>query len=569
MSARKKQRASTESSSSKPIDYRAPDYAAIFESRHKRLIRLRADKKLLEATKVYYKTHPWDFMSDWGMTFDPRNLDAGLLSAFPFVLWPKQVDYVQWVFARWQSRERGLVEKSRDCGVTWLSVGFAATMWLFWSGFTCRFGSRKEELVDRRGDMDSIFEKLWFFLDNVPVCFMPEGFSESNRAHMRIINRENDSAITGEAGDNIGRGGRASIAFIDEAAFIEHQKAVDAALSQTTNCQIDISTPNGSGNPFYAKRMKFNNTDRVFIFDWRDDPRKNLAWYEKQKEEQDEATVAQEIDRDYEASAEGAFLPAKWVRSCVDAHKKLGIRAEGIRVTAFDPADTGDARAYANRHGIVITDARQKKDGDIRDAIPWAFEAADLHRADVFNYDADGMGAVAMKLALEDPARRERLRLSGISIMAYYGSGGVVNPGIAKGKKHQTGQKNPVDMFENFRAQSWTWVRERMLATHNAVTRAAQGQLVNIDPTTLISISSECKDLIQLMAELSRPERKFNRGTGKIMVESKAEMKARGVDSPNMADTVIMAFSVIKPTETPKALIVAPGFTPSDPSMGY
>lgn len=566
---RPKPTSTSSSAAAKPIGGKPlGTYAHIFEERRIRLARLEGDEKLLRATKRYYKTHPWDFVSDWGMTFDPRNLDDGLIPAMPFVLWKRQVEYMEWVYAQWQGRERGLVEKSRDCGVTWLSVGFAASMWLFWDGFTCRFGSRKEELVDRRGDLDSIFEKLWFFLDNVPGVFLPKGFSDRIRAHMRIINPENESAVTGEAGENIGRGGRASLVFVDEAAFIEHQRAVDAALSQTTNCQIDISTPNGSGNEFYKKRMRFNGTNRVFIFDWRDDPRKNMTWYEKQKAELDEVTVAQEIDRDYDASAEDSFLPAKWVKACIDAHKRLGFVAEGMRVTSFDPADTGDARAVVNRHGNVVVGAFEKKDGNITDAVPWAFDLADQHRADIFIYDGDGLGETALKMALDVPARKERIKLSRMGIQAYHGSGAVFDPGVKK-KTHNAGEKSPVDRFMNFRAQSWTWVRERMEYTAGLIARAEAGQiLVNVDPSMLISIDSQCKELIQLTAELSRPKRIFNRGNGKIQVESKAEMKAREVDSPNLADGVVMAWAA-QPPPIEQRPWHAPAFQPSDPGMAY
>lgn len=521
-------------------EYAAPDYRAAFESRLRKLDEIEKSPDFAAALRVYYKDHPWDFVSDWGMTVDPRNLERGQIASVPFQLWPRQRQYLEWVFAMWKRQERGLVEKSRDCGVTWLSVGFAVSMWCFWDNFTCRFGSRKEELVDRRGDMDSIFEKVWFFIDNLPPIFRPQGFTEANRAHMRIVNPANGAAITGEAGDNIGRGGRASIAFVDEAAFIEHQMLVDAALSQTTNCQIDISTPNGNGNPFYRKRMRFDGTDKVFVFDWRDDPRKNDAWYQRQKAELDDVTVAQEIDRDYNASAENVFLPAKWVKSAIDAHKKLGFAPAGVRVTGFDPADVGDAKGVVIRHGSVITKAMQKRDGDIGQAIPWAFEAADDACSDVLAYDADGMGAPAMKIALT------QLAVKRVKIVPYHGSGAVEEPGTHQ--KRASTEKSNIDQFVNYRAQSWSWVRERFRKTHDAVERAAKGFLVNIDPEDLISIDSECGELVDLTAELSRPQRQFT-PNGKIKVESKADMKKRGVQSPNLADALVMAMSIKKPAD--------------------
>jgi len=533
------------------IDYENPDYTDIFIERKSLLDELNNDPVMVSAFKTHYRSHPWAYINDFGMTFEPRNVEAGLIASIPFVLWEKQNEYLKWLYTRWKSGERGLVEKSRDCGVTWLSVGFAVSMFLFEPGFVTGFGSRKEELVDKRGDDKSIFEKLRFFLKYTPEVFLPENWDERTcSAYMRVQNPQTSAAIIGEAGDQIGRGGRASIYFVDEAAFVERQEAVDAALSQNTNCQIDISTPNGNGNLFYKKRQRFNNTDRIFIFDWRDDPRKDDDWYQKQKEEQDDVTVAQEIDRDYNASQEDVFIPAKWVAASIDAHLKLGFIGEGIRVTSFDPADTGDAKAIINRHGSVIKDAKQLKQGNITHAMPWAFAEADDFRADTLVYDGDGMGAPSMKLYLE------RISADRVSVIAYHGSAGVMEPGekiekVKKARKNfKEGKDNLTDIlktnadtYENFRSQTWTWARNRFEATYYAIQRAEEGLLVNVDPEDLISIDSQCECLLELQAELSRPKRIWSRN-GKIQVESKKDMKSRNVDSPNLADGAIMAMSV-------------------------
>ncbi len=536
----------------KGINYRDPDYSEVFDKRGRKLEKLRTEPELLEKVKVYYQTHPWDFISDWGMTYEPRNIERGLPPFIPFVLWPRQKEFVQWIYQRWKAQERGMGEKSRDCGVTWLCVGFAVSMWLFEDGFSTGFGSRKEDLVDLRGDDKSIFEKIRTFIDRTPKEFKPKGFNAwTHSAHMRITNPENGASIIGEAGDQIGRGGRTSIYIVDEAAFVEHQETVDRALSQNTNCQIDISTPNGNGNQFYKKRQRFNNTDRLFIFDWKDDPRKDDAWYQKQKEEQDEVTVAQEIDRDYNASQEDAFIPAKWVVAAIDAHIKLGFRGEGLRSTGFDPADVGDAKAVVNRHGSIIKQAKQMTQGDITQAIPWAFEIADDFRADYMIYDGDGMGAPTMKIALT------RMAATRMKVIAYHGSAGVVDPTKPihlvkrEHKQFREGTKNlqeksvktNTDTYLNFRSQTWTWIRDRFEATYIAVQRAEQGLLVNVDPEDLISIDSSCECLTELQAELSRPMRIYT-PNGKIKVESKPDMKKRGVDSPNLADAAVIAMSV-------------------------
>ncbi|MDQ2860565.1 MAG: hypothetical protein M3T55_07555, partial [Pseudomonadota bacterium] len=172
----------------------------------------------------------------------------------PFILFPKQIEWVEWVHAHWREGTPGLTEKSRDSGVTWLSVALACSLCLHHHGLAIGFGSRKEEYVDKLGDPKSIFYKARMFMEELPVEFRSGWDITRHARHLRLDFPQTGSTITGEAGSNIGRGDRASIYFVDEAAFLEQPLLVDASLSQTTNCRQDISTPNGLGNPFEQKR---------------------------------------------------------------------------------------------------------------------------------------------------------------------------------------------------------------------------------------------------------------------------------------------------------------------------
>lgn len=510
------------------IDYKNPNYSEILASRASKLKKLRSDPKLLAAAKIHYKRNPWDFIKDWGMTFEPRNIEKNLPATIPFVPFDRQVDFLKWLHERWSAGERGLNEKSRDFGATWLAASYAVTMFLFYPSFTAGFGSRKEALVDKKGDPKCIFEKIRFFIDNLPKEFKPKGYDPKlNASFLKISNPENQATITGEAGDDIGRGARMSIYFVDESAFLQRQEAVDAALSQTTNCQIDISTPNGNGNLFFKKRHGGNIP--VFTMSWKDDPRKDQEWYDKQVREQDEVTVAQEIDIDYNASVENIFIPAKWVQACKDAHVKLGFDPIGIDVVSFDPADTGDARAVGYRKGSVMLESKSRKDGDITDAMPWAFELANQVKADAFIYDADGMGAPTMKIYLETASSGK-----GMNIIPYHGGGKK----FEEDQEYNKSGKTNKDKFANRRAQSWMNVRDRIEKTYEAVKKDKY-----INPEEMLSISSECKECDNLISELSRPLRKYD-PSGRIKVESKEDMKSRGVDSPNLADQLIYAFDM-------------------------
>ncbi len=548
------------------LDYLNPDYTEVFIRRQKKLQELQGNPQLLAALKMYYRDNPWDFITDWGFTFDPRQIEKGLLPSIPFILWPRQMDYLKWLDERWKAGEYGIVEKSRDCGVTWLTVAYAVTNWLFVPGFSMGFGSAKEDKVDRKGDPDCIFEKIRFFKDKLPPEFMPEGFVDRlHNGFMKLINPESGATITGDAGDQMGRGGRKSIYCVDEAAFVERQQAVDNALSQSTNCHIDVSTYNGNGNIFYRKSMRFHGTRRKFIFDWRDDPRKDDAWYAKLKDEKDPVTIAQEVDRDPNASAEDVFIPSQWVQAAIDLHKLIKVEPTGIRVTAFDPADTGDAKAIVSRHGYVVTAAELLNDGDITQAIPWAYNKAFLAHSEILRYDADGMGSPVMKLTFNAYAQ------SNLKIVPYYGSGEIENPerryGEVDGVQDYSMKKNK-DTFLNFRAQAATWLRDRFEQAYIVRKQIEDGGVVmNIDFDKIISLDSNCENFFELVAELSRPKRIYT-DNGKIKVESKKAMKSRGVASPNLFDSCKMAFATKMPRPRSNRNVATRSIRARDPGLG-
>lgn len=207
------------------FDWKSPDYAPVWRDRMAKLEALRKEPERWEQLKKFYANpdHIADFIIDWGVTFDPRNAaprpdGTRVPTTMPFLLFPKQEDFIEFVRKCWEERNDGVVEKSRDMGVSWLCVAIAVWMWLFEPGSIVGFGSRKEDLVDKIGDPDSLFWKIRTFIALLPVEFRPEGYDERKHAvFMRIINPANEAVIRGEGGDNIGRGGRATLYFKDEA----------------------------------------------------------------------------------------------------------------------------------------------------------------------------------------------------------------------------------------------------------------------------------------------------------------------------------------------------------------
>jgi phage terminase large subunit len=298
------------------MNWAKPDYGQVYAERAAAVEVLREKPGSLSGLNEYYSTRWAEFISNWAMTYDPRKIPLGEQPIMPFVLFPRQVEFVNWVYARFMARERGLVEKSRDMGVSWLACWCAICIWKFFPHSNTGFGSRKKESVDNgEDDPDSLFWKIRKGIELLPKEFIPAGFGEGNKWAL-VVNPENGSTIKGEIGDSIGMGGRCVAYFVDEADALEHQLLAEASLSATTDCRIDLSTTNQVGSVFYNNRRSLPE-HQVFIFDWTDDPRKRLnpelapgeePWYLKQKRELQATTIASQIDRNPAGAIGNTYL---------------------------------------------------------------------------------------------------------------------------------------------------------------------------------------------------------------------------------------------------------------------
>ena len=231
-----------------PIDLKAE-----YERRMKIIIECEKDAALRSALMVYYAANPIDWICDFAVTYDPRAKGAKII---PFILFRRQREFIQFLQECLRDKESGLIEKSRDIGATWLCCAFSVWLLLLHPGSSIGWGSRDEDTVDQKGNPDSIFEKMRMILDNLPAWMLPAGFNPTNHCKfMNIVNTENNSSVKGDAGSNIGRGGRSQIFFKDESAHYENAEKIEAALGDNTDCQIDISSVNGTANIFYRRRM--------------------------------------------------------------------------------------------------------------------------------------------------------------------------------------------------------------------------------------------------------------------------------------------------------------------------
>src|ERR1019366_3808535 len=110
-----------------------------------------------------------------------------------------------------------------------------ATLCLFREGVVFGFGSRTEDDVDLIGSPDCLFWKARTFVGELPREVNDGWTEKANSAHMRVTFPATGSIITGDAGKNIGRGGRSTMFFVDESASLDNAMSAEASLSQTTN----------------------------------------------------------------------------------------------------------------------------------------------------------------------------------------------------------------------------------------------------------------------------------------------------------------------------------------------
>lgn len=229
------------------------------------------------------------------------------------------------------------------------------------------------------------------------------------------------------------------------------------------------------------------------------------------------------------ADSEFAIIKPKWIHAAVDAHKKLNFSASGKKVMGFDIADEGeDASATVVRHGSIVKSVDEwTQKGDIIFSSDHAYTIATEQEVNEIIYDSIGMGA-GVKAHL---SRKK----GNIKCIGFNAGGAVVKP-----ESKYMDRKNK-DFFRNIKAQMWWKVRDRFYNTWRAIEYGDQ-----YPEDQLISLDSESigKELDYLKAELSRPQVVYD-DNGKVAVESKKDMKKRGIPSPNKADAFIMSFAEI------------------------
>lgn len=271
---------------------------------------------------------------------------TGAKANVPFITWPVQDEAAEAMQAAISEGTDVNLEKSRDMGASWLVLALADWFMLWHSEVSVGCVSRRENLVDQAGNMDTLFEKIRYINRMLPSWQVPR----IRDTYMFLHNLENNSSISGESTTSeVGRGGRKTFYLVDEAAVIRHGEDVESSLSQNCPCQIWASTPRGPNTHFH-KRIKESRGVTIRL-PWYRHPEKakgayqeidelgriqwTSAWKQKQDAMYSRRTVAQEIEMDHGQAGDMFFDHAEVERHRRDHQTEPILRGELVWNTAL------------------------------------------------------------------------------------------------------------------------------------------------------------------------------------------------------------------------------------------
>jgi len=232
-----------------------------------------------------------------------------------------------------------------------------------------------------------------------------------------------------------------------------------------------------------------------------------------------------------------SFIKPSWLRACVDAHIVLDFKPVGTKRLGFDIADAGeDTSALAEADGNLLLSLEEwaSSEDQLLESVKHAYNRALELKARLVP-DVIGVGAAAVPKIIELNEARMAIALPTVEY-------GKFHAGERPSDDAYQDEFTCAEFFTNKKAEAWGKLADRARNTfvlRRAIERGDE-DLPSFQPEELMSISSEMECFEKLILELSGP-RKIIDLAGRTMVEKKADMKKRGLPSPNLADAVVIA----------------------------
>jgi len=257
-------------------------------------------KKCMESPEYFILTYVWIQTTSGGRS--------------KFQLYPFQRKLLHLM----HTRDRIIILKSRQLGVTTLASAYALWLFLFKndSSILC--------MAPTTNMAKAVMDKFKFAFEELPKWMIELSNSTTKEENQKKVVSSNGSKIEVISGaKNSARGKTASFLIYDEFAFVEDAEETYAAAQQTLatggKC-IVLSTPEGTENKFadlYSKAELGNNEYLPIKLDWRVHPEHTQEWRDKQDQELGKRLAKQECDAEMISSGNTFFEPEDldWVKA--------------------------------------------------------------------------------------------------------------------------------------------------------------------------------------------------------------------------------------------------------------
>jgi hypothetical protein len=180
------------------------------------------------------------------------------------------------------------------------------------------------------------------------------------------------------------------------------------------------------------------------------------------------------------------------------------------------------------RRGAVVLPPKSRGEPDTTDTAWWGLELSEAQGSKQLNFDSVGVGAgVASTLS--------KHKIVGLKTEA-------VNVGDTPTDRRWDDGRTSEEMFGNLKAEIWWLARGAFQRTYQHVLflEGKEGGKQH-SSTEVIALPSGDSESDTLCSQLSLV-RWFKNEKGKIVIEKKAELKRRGIASPDYAEAFMLTF---------------------------
>jgi hypothetical protein len=231
--------------------------------------------------------------------------DATSSKWMPFTLWPAQQQALRTIVAH----RLTVILKARQLGLTWLVLGYALWLMLFFPQATILFFSRRDEEA-----VDLLKKRLRGLYERLPAWLKVKAFITDNDHEWHWSNGSRVLAFPTTGGDSYS----ATLVIVDEADLVADLASLMASVKPTIDgggrmvlvSRVDKGRPRSPFKRIYlAARKKQIGWEAVFL-PWSAHPDRDSTWYEVQKADILHRTAAlDELHEQYPATDAEALLP--------------------------------------------------------------------------------------------------------------------------------------------------------------------------------------------------------------------------------------------------------------------